>query len=231
MATLRWSASALAAEGVRPVSRRRLGPRSRSARARRSRARAPGEELPGIVYSSSVTGSPPSRSRAKDGLQLCEHAVKIQYYEPENHLNLARVQLLMSDRRRRSTQSPSGLKLDPEPQQALELWGRDRRAQAPGPALPVAHQPDQRPARPAAQLLALQQRLNPVRLTVGAAAHSSPRRPSVEETGSRAETPRDRERRRRSRSFPSIETSVRSDSRMRSTERPDSAPQPKRPVM
>jgi len=75
--------------------------------------RSEGQELPGTVYSYLGYGVARYQRRIRDGLKLCEHAVKIQYYEPENHMNLARVQLLMDDRRGAVTSIARGLKLDP----------------------------------------------------------------------------------------------------------------------
>ncbi|KAB2962273.1 MAG: hypothetical protein F9K18_10045 [Thermoanaerobaculia bacterium] len=70
-------------------------------------------ELPGLVYSYLGFGIAKHQRRVRDGLKLCEHAVKIQYYEPENHLNLARVQLMLQDRKGAVASIARGLKLDP----------------------------------------------------------------------------------------------------------------------
>lgn len=70
-------------------------------------------ELPGLVYSYLGYGIAQHQRRVKDGLKLCEHAVKIQYYEPDNHLNLARVQLMLHDRKGAVASIARGLKLDP----------------------------------------------------------------------------------------------------------------------
>jgi hypothetical protein len=70
-------------------------------------------ELPGLVYSYLGYGIARYQRRVKDGLKLCEHAVKIQYYEPDNHLNLARVQLILEDRKGAVSSIARGLKLDP----------------------------------------------------------------------------------------------------------------------
>jgi tetratricopeptide (TPR) repeat protein len=72
-----------------------------------------GAELPGLVYSYLGYGIARHQRRVRDGLKLCEHAVKIQYYEPENHLNLARVQLMLQDRKAAVASIARGLKLDP----------------------------------------------------------------------------------------------------------------------
>ncbi|HSM14765.1 MAG TPA: hypothetical protein VLA66_11930 [Thermoanaerobaculia bacterium] len=83
--------------------------------------RTGGQELPGTVYSFLGYGVARYQRRVRDGLKLCEHAVKIQYYEPENHMNLARVQLLMGDRRGAVASIARGLKLDPNHRGLKEL--------------------------------------------------------------------------------------------------------------
>jgi hypothetical protein len=83
--------------------------------------RGTGRELPGVVYSFLGYGIARYQKRIRDGLKLCEHAVKIQYYEPDNHLNLARVQLMTSDRRAAVASIARGLKLDPNHRGLKEL--------------------------------------------------------------------------------------------------------------
>lgn len=78
-------------------------------------------ELPGLVYSYLGFGVARHQRRVRDGLKLCEHAVKIQYYEPENHLNLARVQLMLQDRKGAVASIARGLKLDPNHRGLKEL--------------------------------------------------------------------------------------------------------------
>jgi len=78
-------------------------------------------ELPGVVYSFLGYGIAKYQRRVRDGLKLCEHAVKIQYYEPDNHLNLARVQLMTSDRKGAVASIARGLKLDPNHKGLKEL--------------------------------------------------------------------------------------------------------------
>ena len=80
-----------------------------------------GAELPGIVYSYLGYGLARYQRRSRDGIKLCEHAVKIQYYEPENHMNLARTLMLTSDRRGAVASIARGLKLDPNHRGLKEL--------------------------------------------------------------------------------------------------------------
>ena len=83
--------------------------------------RGPGDKTPGLVYSYLGYGTARYQSRLRDGLKLCEHAIKIQYYEADNHWNLARVQVLMKERRLAVSTIDRGLKLDPEHAGLLEL--------------------------------------------------------------------------------------------------------------
>jgi hypothetical protein len=83
--------------------------------------RTEGGELPGLVYGYLGYGVARYQRRIRDGLKLCEHAVKIQYYEPENHLHLARTRLLAGDRRAAVSSLARGLKLDPAHRGLREL--------------------------------------------------------------------------------------------------------------
>ena len=92
--------------------------------------RGPGDRTPGLVYSFLGYGTARYQNRMRDGLKLCEHAIKLQYYEADNHWNLARVQMMMKERRQAVTTIDRGLKLDPDHKGLLELrkdLGRRRR--------------------------------------------------------------------------------------------------------
>ena len=54
--------------------------------------------LPGLFYSYLGYGIALRQKRVQEGLKLCQHSVKIQFYEPENYVNLARTHLLAKDR-------------------------------------------------------------------------------------------------------------------------------------
>jgi hypothetical protein len=54
--------------------------------------------LPGLFYSYLGYGIALRQKRVQEGLKLCRHSVKIQFYEPENYVNLARTYLLAGDR-------------------------------------------------------------------------------------------------------------------------------------
>ena len=69
-------------------------------------------ELPGQFYSYLGYGLAHMDKKYREGLLLCQHSIKIQYFEPENHLNLARTLLLMRDRRKAFKSVAAGLALD-----------------------------------------------------------------------------------------------------------------------
>ena len=50
--------------------------------------------------------------QVREGLKLCEHAVKLEFYQPDNLLNLARTLLLAGDRRRATESVRRGLAID-----------------------------------------------------------------------------------------------------------------------
>ena len=72
------------------------------------------EQVPGIAYSYLGYGVARFQGKHRDGLRLCEHAIKLQYYEADNHWNLARVHLLATNRQAAVTALERALKLDPD---------------------------------------------------------------------------------------------------------------------
>jgi tetratricopeptide (TPR) repeat protein len=78
--------------------------------------------LPGIFYSYLGYGLALYQKRTEEGLKLCKHAVKIQFYEPDNYLNLARTALLASDRAEAVQAVRRGLKVDRNNAQLKELY-------------------------------------------------------------------------------------------------------------
>src|SRR5215470_15854609 len=56
-------------------------------------------QLPGTYYSYLGYAIARLQRRTDEGIKLCRHALKVQFYEPENYLNLARTALLANDRR------------------------------------------------------------------------------------------------------------------------------------
>ncbi len=59
--------------------------------------------------------------RNKEALSLCEQAVKVEFYQPENWANLAEVLLLLGDRSRAIDSVRQGLQIDPQQERLLTL--------------------------------------------------------------------------------------------------------------
>ncbi|MEE8138862.1 MAG: hypothetical protein V3T81_08370 [Thermoanaerobaculia bacterium] len=57
-----------------------------------------GVELPGRFFSYLGYGIARVENRVKEGLSLCQHAIKKEFYQPENYANLARTYLLSGRR-------------------------------------------------------------------------------------------------------------------------------------
>jgi len=72
------------------------------------------DAVPGVAYSYLGYGIARYQRQVKEGLRLCEHAVKVQFYQPDNHLNLARVYLLAKNRKGAISALTQGLALDPK---------------------------------------------------------------------------------------------------------------------
>lgn len=86
--------------------------------------KGPYDKVPGVVYSYLGYGVAKYQSKLNEGLRLCEHAVKIQFYEADNHWNLARVNVLAGHRRNAVSAINSGLKLD-EDHEGLRRLGKE----------------------------------------------------------------------------------------------------------
>lgn len=71
------------------------------------------EHVPGLAYSFLGYGIARYQKQVKEGLRLCQHAVKTSFYSPECHLNLARVQILAKNRKGAVHAIAQGLALDP----------------------------------------------------------------------------------------------------------------------
>ncbi len=70
-------------------------------------------ELPGLYYSYLGYGLARYQHRLKEGLALCEHAIKVQFFQPENYLNLGRTRMLVDDRKGAVEAIQQGLRIDP----------------------------------------------------------------------------------------------------------------------
>lgn len=71
------------------------------------------QDLPGLFYSWLGYGIALQEKRYRDGLRLCEHAVKKQFYEADNFFNLARTRMLLDDRPKAVEAIYRGLRLSP----------------------------------------------------------------------------------------------------------------------
>lgn len=71
-------------------------------------------DLPGLFYSYLGFGIARFDRRVREGLQLCEHAVRREFYQPENYLNLARTELLAGRRDAAVEAIAAGRRIDPE---------------------------------------------------------------------------------------------------------------------
>jgi hypothetical protein len=70
-------------------------------------------DLPGVSFSYLGYGVARYQGKLREGLALCEHAVKVEFYEPDNYMNLAAVELLRKNRRKAARAVREGLRLDP----------------------------------------------------------------------------------------------------------------------
>lgn len=77
--------------------------------------------LPGLFYSYLGYGIARCERRVEEGIKLCQHAIKIEFYQPENYLNLARTELLENNRRAAVRALSKGLKIDPHHLELLVL--------------------------------------------------------------------------------------------------------------
>ena len=72
-----------------------------------------GLELPSLFYSYLGFGIAYRERRIREGLDLCRHACRISFYEPENFINLARTALIAGYRREAYRAIKRGYALDP----------------------------------------------------------------------------------------------------------------------
>ena len=72
-------------------------------------------QLPGLFYSYLGYGIALREQRIDEGLKLCRHSIKLEFYQAENYLNLARTCLLAQDRAGAVRAVKGGLKIDAHP--------------------------------------------------------------------------------------------------------------------
>lgn len=77
--------------------------------------------MPGVFYSYLGYGIARCEQRMSEGMKLCRHAVKIEFYQPDNYLNLARTALLANDRKAAIEAVRAGLAIDPHYLDLLSL--------------------------------------------------------------------------------------------------------------
>ncbi|MEL7060492.1 MAG: hypothetical protein AAGN46_10740 [Acidobacteriota bacterium] len=84
-----------------------------------------GHHLPSQVYSYLGFGLARHRRQIPKGIRLCRQAIRLEFYQPENYLNLART-CLLSERYRREAVAAvrDGLKIDPGHAELLALQAR-----------------------------------------------------------------------------------------------------------
>jgi Tfp pilus assembly protein PilF len=78
-------------------------------------------DVSSLMYSYLGYGIAKFKNRRREGLALCEHAVKVEFFQPDNQLNLARTLLLNGDRKRACQAVERGLQIDSEHAALLEL--------------------------------------------------------------------------------------------------------------
>lgn len=72
------------------------------------------KDLPGVFYSYLGYGIARFESRRKEGIALCKHAIKVEFYRGENYLNLAQTYLLVDNRTGAVRVLRKGLAVDPK---------------------------------------------------------------------------------------------------------------------
>jgi tetratricopeptide (TPR) repeat protein len=78
--------------------------------------------MPGLFYSYLGYGIARCQGKIKEGLKLCQHSIKVEFYEAENYLNLARTYMLDQDRSGAVQAIRKGLKVDPQNLELLALY-------------------------------------------------------------------------------------------------------------
>lgn len=77
--------------------------------------------LPGAFYAYLGLALARVEGRRHEGLELCRYAVRVQPAEPDNHLHLALIQLMLGRRRAAVQAMQEGLRLHPAHQRLLAL--------------------------------------------------------------------------------------------------------------
>lgn len=80
------------------------------------------DDLPGVFYSYFGFGLARFEGRKREGLELCRHAVKLEFYRGENYYNLARTYLLFDNRGAAVRAVREGLAVDPKDARLRKLY-------------------------------------------------------------------------------------------------------------
>lgn len=78
-------------------------------------------KLPPLFYSFLGQAMARCEGRRREGLDLCLHAVQLDPFQPENHLNLAEVYLLARNKRGALRALERGLQVDPSHERLQEV--------------------------------------------------------------------------------------------------------------
>ncbi len=78
-------------------------------------------QMPSLYYSYLGYAMAVQERRVKEGLRLCRHAVKAEFFQPDNYLNLARTCLLAKRRREASQAVARGLAIAADHPELLAL--------------------------------------------------------------------------------------------------------------
>lgn len=88
--------------------------------------------MPSTAYSYLGYGMARYHKKVADGVRLCRYAVKLEFYQTENYLNLARTCMLSPSYRREAFEAVrEGLKVDPDNMELHELQTALGRRKAP----------------------------------------------------------------------------------------------------
>jgi hypothetical protein len=81
-----------------------------------------GTQLPGLFYSYLGYGIALREQRVSEGLTLCRHSIKVEFYQVENYVNLARTCLLAKDPKGAVRAIRAGMKVDSNHPELLVLY-------------------------------------------------------------------------------------------------------------
>jgi hypothetical protein len=97
-------------------------------------------ELPSVFYSYLGYGIARYRNDISGGLALARYSTDTRFFEPENYLNVARIEFLAGNRRSAYQSCMNGLRLDPRNRELRRFLDRMGRRRAPALAfLPRSH--------------------------------------------------------------------------------------------